>query len=258
MDADVDMGDVRVECCVDSIEAAQLALRGGAHRLEVCSCLSHGGYTPERELLGAVLELQKRCYPACKVFAMVRPWCAGKQDFAYATGEEQDALSRDLDAVTSMSVHGIVMGALVRGIDGLLDVDTETVVWICRVAGQKHVAEATFHRAFDDIDANRLKSIDMLGSFDLITRILTSGGRGLKSRVVDDGNLNEIFKYQMVARRRLGIVPGSGILPENVADVVRWTGCREVHGSFGGGALVSAVRARLQGSGTIAPNTGSS
>jgi copper homeostasis protein len=240
------MGDVRIECCVDSIQAAELALDGGADRLEVCSRLSQGGYTPGCELLGAVLKLQKRGYPGCQVFAMVRPWCDGKHDFSYRTRGEQDALSRDLDAVTSMSVHGIVIGALVRGLDGLLDVDRETVGRMCRVAAMRNVPEATFHRAFDDIDADRLASIDMLGRFGFITRILTSGGRGLKSRVVDDGNVEEIVRYQVVASERgISMLPGSGILPENVVGVVRGTGCREVHGSFGGGSLVAAVRGKL-------------
>ncbi len=128
------MGDVRIECCVDSIQAAELALDGGADRLEVCSRLSQGGYTPGCELLGAVLKLQKRGYPGCQVFAMVRPWC----------------------------------------------------------------------------------------------------------------DVEEIVRYQVVASERgISMLPGSGILPENAVGVVRGTGCREVHRSFGGGSLVAAVRGKL-------------
>lgn len=236
---------MRIECCVDSVHAAQLAMRN-ADRLEVCSRLTQGGYTPGLELLDAVLELCE-FFPACNVFAMVRPWCGGKEDFVYASGEERDALNRDLDAMVSRPVHGIVVGALIRDGNGLLDVDTDTIGRICRVADGKNIAALTFHRAFDDIDADRIKSIEKLGGFGLITRILTSGGRGLKSQVTDDGNLEEISRYRQVAGERgISILPGSGIGPENAAQVVRWTGCREIHGSFGAGTLVMAVRASLR------------
>lgn len=247
-----EMEYVKIECCIDCIEAAEVAMRGGADRLEVCSCLSQGGYTPGLELLDAVLELQEGQYTACRVFSMVRPWIDGKLDFQYVTGEERDAFDRDLDAVTSRPVHGIVVGALVRGSNGLLDVDRETIGRVCAFAGQRNIAAVTFHRAFDDIESNRLESIDVLGGFGLIGRILTSGGLGLESRVTEDGNVHAISKYRQVASERgISILPGSGILPENVADVVRWTGCREVHGSFGGGTLVRAVRASLQEMGDV-------
>jgi copper homeostasis protein CutC len=43
------------------------------------------------------------------------------------------------------------------------------------------------------------------------------------------------------------IMPGSGVTAGNVVEVVRATGCREVHGSFDGGNSVRDVRSNLQG-----------
>lgn len=231
-----------VEVCTDSVDASARAMEHGAGRLEVCSRLAHGGYTPDMEVLDAVLELRAARYPSCRVFAMVRPWLKGKDNFEYSTAKERKALFDDLDAVASRGVDGVVVGALYRDKNGFLSVDNQLMTGLCLVADRRNIGDVTFHRAFDEIHGDRDDAIHMLGRCGTITRILTSGGKGQASRVVDGHNMENIFRYQLTAAPvGITILPGSGLDPENVAETVKWTGCREVHGSFGGGALVGEV-----------------
>ena len=237
---------VLVECCVDSLEKAEVALRGGADRLEVCSRLDAGGYTPTESVLGAITELREQRYPDRRVFAMVRPWLDGKTDFLYEEREERDALFKDLDAVLSKGgVDGLVVGAL-RSADGTVGIDHDLINDICTKAVLNGVEDVTFHRAFDDADdadGNRRSLIDELTG-TAVTRILTSGGAGQTAKVTDGTNLATLRSYRAHAaqlERPITVMPGSGLTVENLLSVVDATGAAEVHGSFEGGSAVEAV-----------------
>ena len=46
-----------LECCVDSVESALAAVKGGADRLEICSGLPMGGLSPSPCLFQKIKEV---------------------------------------------------------------------------------------------------------------------------------------------------------------------------------------------------------
>src|SRR5439155_20968294 len=59
---------ILVEACVDSIEAALAAARGGAHRIELCANLVEGGRTPSTGTLAVC-----RARLGIPIFVLIRP-----------------------------------------------------------------------------------------------------------------------------------------------------------------------------------------
>ena len=111
---------VTVQVCVDSVESALNAARGGASRLEVslvtcylsnvtchvcqvCAALAEGGLTPSP---GVMAVISTNVTIPC--FAMVRPRAG---DFVYSELELQ-AMERDIEVMISCGAVGLVLGCL--------------------------------------------------------------------------------------------------------------------------------------------------
>lgn len=197
---------VLVEACVDAIDAAIEAERGGADRLELCGELLQGGVTPSAGLIGAVWERV-----AIPVFVLIRPRTG---DFLY-DAHEVDVMLRDIAAARAMDVDGVVIGALTR--DG--DVDIGTVHTLKEAAGRMKV---TFHRAFD-FARDREVALEALIELG-VDRVLTSGGAA--TALEGAASLASLVRQ---ANGRIGILAGGGINDDNVAEVVRESGVGEVH-----------------------------
>jgi copper homeostasis protein len=194
------------EVCVDTIESALAAQAGGATRLELCSALSEGGLTPSLGLVEVVLESV-----ALPVNAMLRP---RRGDFTY-TQAEFDVLLRDLYNMKKAGVHGFVAGFLTP--DG--NVDVPRVKQVVEAAAP---LEMTFHRAFDWC-ADPYQALEELISAG-VRRILTAGQQSSAA-----AGLDMIAALTIRAAGRISIMPGAGISPQNIHQILTISQASEVH-----------------------------
>ncbi|KAI0275181.1 copper homeostasis CutC domain-containing protein [Gloeopeniophorella convolvens] len=224
-----------LEVCVDSVQSAASAIRGGADRLEVCGNLGIGGGTTPS--LGLIRAIQKAA-PNIPIMAMVRPRAG---DFFYSA-DELDVMLEDIGVFKNAGVEGVVFGVLDAG--GSVDVPrTRMCVTMSRflyptLYNADRLVEAAlpmhvcFHRAFD-MSRSAIESLDRLCGVAGITRILTSGQstsvlRGLQT-------LEALFhRSQKVGSP--SILPGSCINPATIRDILDRLlpcGLKEVHMSGG-------------------------
>lgn len=195
-----------LEACVDSVESAVAAERGGAHRLELCDSLADGGTTPSAGMIAGVTSSVR-----IPVFVIVRPRGGG---FAYSAAE-LDVMRRDVELALRFGARGIVIGAL----DGDRRVaERETRLLLAAAQG----APVTFHRAFD-LAPDQCIALDTLVDIG-VERVLTSGGVATAREGAE-----QIARLVSHAAGRLVVMAGGGIREENVAEVVRIGGVREIH-----------------------------
>ena len=212
-----------LEICCGSIDDAIQAQRGGAQRVELCSALFLGGLTPSA---GTLAEARKRL--KIPFMAMVRPRGGG---FCYSEAEFA-TMERDAEHAVAAGAGGIVFGILQA--NGTIDL-VRTRKMLKRIGK----AEAVFHRAFD-VTPDPFRTLEQL--IDLgVTRVLTSGQ---ENTVMEGAAL--IRDLVERARGRIEILPGGGILPYQVKDVLHATGCRQIHLTAWGTHRDTSTRARPQ------------
>eukprot|EP00116_Pleurobrachia_bachei_P003354 sb/3463616/ len=198
-----------LEICVDSVESAVEAERGGAHRLELCASLELGGLTPT---IGLLVSVKKAVN--LPVFCMVRPRSG---DFVYTTCEV-DIMATDMEYLIAGGADGFVFGCL----NDDLTIDEHACKRLISIC--KDQLPVTFHRAFDlvrDIEKS-LKLLNTLG----VRRILTTGG----GSSVDRAALCNLKKITDVHGGSITILPGGGVNPTNVG-YWKEMGFLEVHAS---------------------------
>jgi len=200
------MPNILLEICCGSIDDALQAQAGGAARIELCSALFLGGLTPS---IGTLDEA--RAQLKIPIIAMVRPRSGG---FCY-TDAEFRTMERDAEALLARGADGLVFGILKP--DGTID-DRRTRR-LRDLCGNK---QSVFHRAFD-VTPDPFAALEQLIDMG-ITRVLTSGQR---PNVVEGMDL--IRKLIDRAAGRIEILPGGGIATHMLEEVVKRTGCTQVH-----------------------------
>ncbi|XP_034537156.1 copper homeostasis protein cutC homolog isoform X2 [Notolabrus celidotus] len=183
-----------MEVCVDSVESAINAERGGAGRLELCTSLLEGGLTPSLGLLQVVKQ-----YVKIPVYVMIRPRGG---DFLYSD-QEVEVMRKDIELLKSHGADGLVLGALTE--DGRVDSE------LCME-----------FLAFDMVHdpAVALETLVSLG----FQRVLTSG-----CDVSSLEGLPVIKRLIEQAKGRIAIMPGGGITERNLQRILEGSGAQEFH-----------------------------
>ena len=122
-----------LEVCVDSVESAVHAEKGGATRLELCADLIIGGTSPDEDLF---LMVRERVNIPIRV--LLRPRFG---DFLYSA-DEFELLRRQVKRFAGLGADGVVIGVLQP--DGMLD--EQRMAELIALAGGCGI---TLHRAFD-------------------------------------------------------------------------------------------------------------
>jgi copper homeostasis protein len=197
---------VLVEACVESLEEALAAERGGAKRLELCANMDVGGTTPSADLFRAV-----RARVGIPIAMMIRPRGGS---FVYSNAE-LESMRRDLDLAGELGADIAVIGVLDD--DGRVDA-ARTREFVTR-AGSIPV---TFHKAFDVVE-DQERDLDVLIDAG-VTRVLTSGGAETAI-----GGADALARLVDRAADRIIIMPGGKVRGDNVREIVERTSVREVH-----------------------------
>jgi copper homeostasis protein len=218
---------MELEICVDSVESAVAAAKGGAERIELCCALSEGGITPSAGLISAV-----RAAVDIQLFVIIRPRGG---NFVYSE-RELDVMRRDIREAAGQRVDGIVQGILTA--EERVDISrTRELIDLARPL------PVTFHRAFDVCKDMASALEDVIAC--TADRLLTSGGK-----IDAVKGMNTLAVLHQQAGDRIRIMAGGGIRLSNLRNVALRTGIREFHTSlstqvrstaYDGGAEVNAL-----------------
>lgn len=216
------MGGSVLEVCVDSVESAIAAARGGATRLELCANLIIGGTTP-----GTALFREIRKYTDIPIHVLMRPRFG---DFCY-TEHEFSILKEEVTAFRDLGAEGAVIGILTP--DGNLDTDR-----MGELMERAEGMSVTLHRAFDVCrDPHQaLSDAVSLG----INTILTSGQKN--SCLLGEGLLGELVSE---GGERIVIQAGGGVNADVIRQLYQKTGVRAYHMS-GKRTMDSVMRYRRE------------
>ena len=247
-----------IETCCTTLDQALTAQSRGAGRIELCTDLSVGGLTPPRDLIREVAASL-----TIPVNVLVRPTaqCAtgvsgylsennaahgsggGAHALAWEGGFQRDTLRASTQATLgftredfifdeagleqmlddiayckTVGVSGIVVGALTQ--EGAIDLPA-----MRRLIAAAAPLPVTFHRAFDVCTEDPFIALDKIIALGC-ARLLSSGqaptaweGRALLTLLVRRSG------------SRLIVMPGCGVLPENIKAIAGATRAREIHGT---------------------------
>lgn len=200
------MKDYILECCVDSVESAIEAQKGGANRLELCSALVIGGLSPSVALFRKVREATD-----IKIHVLLRPRFG---DFCY-TDYEHEIIKEEVKMFRELGADGVVIGTLKQ--DGSLNM--EQMRELVNEAGDMSI---TLHRAFDMCE-DPIKALENVKELGVHT-ILTSGQKN--SCINGTELLSELVRK---AEKKVDILIGGGVDASVIEELYDKTGATSYH-----------------------------
>lgn len=195
-----------LEACVDSVESALAAERGGADRLELCGNLIIGGTTPSPGLFEEIRNISDIC-----THVLIRPRFG---DFCY-TDYEFRVMAREVRGFRKLGADGVVIGILKP--DGTLDIKR-----MRQLMEEAEGMSVTLHRAFD-VCVNPFEAMEQAKELGIHT-ILTSGQ---KNHCMEGKNtLKKLVKQE---EGRITIQVGGGVNAEVIREVQPYTQAHAFH-----------------------------
>lgn len=217
------MTDFILEACVDSVESALAAARGGASRLELCGSLVIGGTTPNPWLFQEI-----RKHTDIRIHVLIRPRFG---DFCY-TNEEFVLICEAVKEFRKLGAEGVVIGCLKP--DGTMNMKQMKILM-----EEAEGMSVTLHRAFD-VCADPYETMEQAISLGIDT-ILTSGQKNVCTLGTD--LLRELVEK---SAGRIKIQVGSGVNAAVIREIYPKTGATAFHMS-GKKTLDSEMKYRKEG-----------
>lgn len=200
-------GKPLLECCVDSVESALAAKRGGADRLELCGGLLLGGLSPSPCLFE---EVKKQC-PDIKIHVLLRPRSG---DFCYSDSEFA-VLKREIKLFCELGADGAVIGILKP--DGTLNTEQ-----MQELIGEASGMSLTLHRAVD-MCRDPMEAMEQAIALGMHT-ILTSGQE--KNALAGAVLIGRMIRE---AAGRIDIMPGAGVSAAVIPELYKKTKALSYH-----------------------------
>ena len=195
-----------LECCVDSVESAIEAEKGGANRIELCSALVIGGLSPSKALFEKVKEQVN-----IKIHVLLRPRFG---DFCY-TDFEHEIIKKEIKMFKELGADGVVIGTLKS--DGSLNLGQ-----MKELVEEAEGMSITLHRAFD-MCADPFRTLEEVKELGIHT-ILTSGQ---KNNCIDGKEL--LGQLMKKANREVDILIGGGVDVSVIPALYESTGATSYH-----------------------------
>ena len=197
-----------LEICAFNIQSCFIAEKAGAGRIELCAGAVYGGITPGFGTLKYAIE--KISIP---MWPMIRPRGG---NFIYDV-HELAIMKKDILVCRELGYHGIVTGIQLP--DGRID-----TVQLKRIVEWAHPMQVACHKVFDGTPDAFAALEDVISAG--CVRILTSG---LQKTALEGAPV--LARLVTQAAGRITIMPGGGVRPANIAQLIKETGATEYHSS---------------------------
>lgn len=198
----------KIEIACFNLDAAIIAAKSGADRIELCDNIALGGTTPTAKLVIDTLSKVETT-----VYVMIRPRGG---NFTYSDIEFEE-MKYSIEEMKKLGVNGFVFGILNK--DNTVNVEQNS-----ELVTLAKPFPCTFHRAFDEVLNYEQALEDVINC--CFSTILTSG----TFPNVMEGK--EVLKQLVIqANNRIEIMPGGGLRSSNISELNEMVNANWYHSS---------------------------